>query len=233
MSERSTAPITISLGGSLIVPSSGQPDTDFLQQFCRFVREEAAGGRQFVIVTGGGNIAREYQDAYRAVADEPAEEDLDWLGIYATRYNARLLQHLLADIAHRDIAVEPSDIGGVDASVIVGAGSVPGHSSDLGTVQLAVAAGASDAVNLSGARYVYPQDPDTHPDAEPYADISWAEYLDIIPAEWSPGLSVPFDPVAARFARDHELRVAIAGGDLSNVERYVRTGELDGTRIHP
>ncbi|MDX8400245.1 MAG: hypothetical protein R8K20_08345, partial [Gallionellaceae bacterium] len=80
----------ISLGGSIIVPN-GSIDVGYLKKFKKFIESRVKKGDSFVIITGGGGVAREYQRAARSVTDL-TRDDLDWLGIHATRINAHLLR---------------------------------------------------------------------------------------------------------------------------------------------
>src|SRR3990167_6621397 len=94
--------IVISLGGSLIVPNGGI-DITFLKRFNEFIRGQLKdhSERQFFIVAGGGGTTRHYQDAATNVIDHAlVPEDLDWLGIHATRLNAHLVRTIFRDIAH-------------------------------------------------------------------------------------------------------------------------------------
>jgi hypothetical protein len=43
---------------------------------------------------------------------------------------------------------------------------------------------------------------------------------------------VPFDPVSARYAQEHDIEVAIMGGDvIANVTDYLDSQQFTGTRI--
>ncbi len=58
--------------------------------------------------------------------------------------------------------------------------------------------------------------------------------MKLIPTEWNPGLSSPFDPVAARAAYAHKLEVAIINGlKIEAFEHYMNNESFIGTRIHP
>jgi uridylate kinase len=229
-SERET--IVMSVGGSLIVPD--HIDTLFLTSLKNLIEEEITShSRRFIIIAGGGKTARRYQEAAGAVSNlDP--EDLDWMGIHATRLNGHLLRTIFRDIAHPVMITNPDDVIDVGKHVplIIAAGYRPGASTDLRAVQIAKHVGAHKLINLSNIDYVYTKDPRTNPDAKKIEAITWKEFRKIIPSEWSPGLSSPFDPVAARVAEENGIEVAIINGEkLSEVEHYVNGEGFVGTRI--
>lgn len=128
--------IVMSVGGSLIVPD--QIDTSFLKQLKDFVVTETASGRRFIIIAGGGKTARRYQDAASSVSNLNSE-DLDWLGLHATRLNGHLLRTIFRDLAHRVMVTNPDEVLDIsdDTPLIIAAGYRPGCSTDLRAVQIA------------------------------------------------------------------------------------------------
>jgi uridylate kinase len=87
-------------------------------------------------------------------------------------------------------------------------------------------------VNLSNIDYVYTADPRTDPSATKIETISWSEFRKLIPSEWDPGLSSPFDPVAAREAEALGLEVAVINGmDLEAFGNYIDGKSFVGTVI--
>ena len=233
MSEQIKETIVMSVGGSLIVPD--HIDTTFLKNLHTFITEQTTKhGRRFIIIAGGGRTARRYQDAAREVADLEAE-DLDWMGIHATRLNGHLLRTIFRDIAHRVMVTNPDDVldAQKDAPLIIAAGYRPGASTDLRAVQIAARVGAKKVINLSNTDYIYSANPNDNPDATKFEDITWVEFRKLIPAEWDPGLSSPFDPVAAREAESLALEVAsINGSDLTQLANYLDNKKFVGTKIH-
>ena len=218
--------IVMSVGGSLIVP--GEIDTDFLKILKDFVTEQTTShGRRFILIAGGGKTARKYQDAASAVSDL-ADEDLDWMGIHSTRLNGHLLRTIFRDIAHPVMITNPDDIMDVpgEPAVIVASGYRPGASTDLRAVQIAQHVGASKVVNLSNIDYAYTADPRTDKTAEKIEKTSWKEFRALIPSEWDPGLSSPFDPIAARAADENNIEVAIINGDKPDELSNYLNGEL-------
>lgn len=223
----------ISVGGSLIVPD--HIDTLFLTSLKNLIEEGVhEHNRRFIIIAGGGKTARRYQEAAALVSNlDP--EDIDWIGLHATRLNGHLLRTIFRDIAHPEMITNPDDVLDVPkhASLIIAAGYRPGSSTDLRAVQIAKNIGAHRLINLSNIDYVYTKDPRTNSDAQKIENISWEDFRQIIPAEWNPGLSSPFDPVAAREADMHHIEVAVINGaHLQEVENYLNGDPFVGTRIH-
>jgi uridylate kinase len=224
--------IVMSVGGSLIVPD--HIDTLFLTSLKNLVEDQiATHRRRFIIIAGGGKTARRYQEAAGAVSNlDP--EDLDWMGIHATRLNGHLLRTIFRDTAHPVMITNPDDIIDIPKKVplIIAAGYRPGASTDLRAVQIAKHVSAHKLINLSNIDYVYTKDPRTNPDAEKIESISWSEFRKIIPLEWSPGLSSPFDPVAAREAEKNGVEVAIINGERSEaIEHYMNGESFIGTLV--
>lgn len=236
MSEISNGMETIimSVGGSLIVPDD--IDTGFLKKIKELIEEQVAEkGRRFIVITGGGKTARKYQDAAGRIT-ELDPDDLDWLGIHATRFNAQLFKTVCKDIAHHIVITNPADIKRVpqDKKLIVAAGWHPGSSTDLRAVQIAEHLGAKKMVNLSNTDYVYTADPRKDLEAKEIKEITWEGFRKLIPDEWDPGLSSPFDPVAAVEAERLGMEVAaINGASLEELEHYLDDKPFIGTRIHP
>lgn len=213
----------MSVGGSLIVPD--QIDIDFLTRFKALILDKVQRGFTFSIITGGGKTSRRYQDAANAVTPL-SPQDLDWLGIHATRLNAQLLRNIFVGYAHPQVITNPAgDIDSDKPIIMAAAGATPGSSTDYGAVQIAKNLGATRLINLSNIDYVYDKDPKRYPDAKKIEKINWTEFRKIIPDHWDPGLSSPFDPVAAKEAEALELEVAIINGArLEEFSHY-----LDGT----
>lgn len=231
MSTKET--IVMSVGGSLIVP--GTIDTTFLTTLKELITSETAtSGRRFIIIAGGGRTARNYQDAAGAVSTLTAE-DLDWMGIHATRLNGQLLRTIFHDLAYPVVITNPDEILDAprDAKVIIAAGYRPGSSTDLRAVQIAHRIGATKLINLSNIDYVFTADPRTNPTATKIESINWTDFRALIPEKWDPGLSAPFDPVAAKEAQTHNIEVAIINGNHATaLSDYLNERSFIGTRIY-
>lgn len=227
-------PIVISVGGSLIVPNGGV-DTVFLKKLNTLIREQVAKGRRFFLIAGGGKIARLYRDAGKEVIGTMTNEDLDWLAIHVTRTNGHLLRTIFQDIAHPRI-VENYDKKLVNwrEPVVIGAGWKPGWSTDYDAVVLAKDYGAHIIINMSNIDWVYDKDPVKYKEAKPIKKITWDELEGLVGDTWTPGLNVPFDPIATKLAKKHNLTVVITNGNnFENLENIIEGNSFKGTIVLP
>lgn len=228
MSKNET--VILSLGGSMVVTKEGI-NTLFLKKFNKFIRQKVAAGWRFFIVTGGGTTARNYQNAAREVGDL-VRDDLDWLGIHATRLNAHLVRSIFRDIAHIRIIKDPSDVEIATEPVVVAAGWKPGWSTDYIAATLAKEYKIKTLLNLSNVPMVYTKDPQTHPEAKPLEKISWSRFRQLVGEKWDPGLNVPFDPVAAKLAHEIGLQVInLKADDFENLDKFFAGRKFVGTTI--
>lgn len=221
----------ISLGGSMVMP--GEVNSIFLKDFVTLIDHFVQKGFRFFIVIGGGKIARTYVDAARDLGVSDSN-DLDWIGIQATRLNADLVRSLLRAHAPDKIIYGKEDAKNyTQHAVIVGGGWYPGGSSDMATTLLAKENGVKNIINLSNISFVYTADPKKDPSAMKLTNIQWNEYRKIIPADWTPGSNTPFDPTASKIAEKEDMSVAIMNGNnLENLQNFLEEKVFEGTLIH-
>ncbi|MCK5465916.1 UMP kinase [Candidatus Parcubacteria bacterium] len=219
----------ISLGGSLIVPD--QVDYKFIKKFRELIIKKVKAGSKFIIVCGGGGLNRKYNEAGKKVR-KLNNEELDWIGIYATRYNAQFVKILFGGLAHNEIITDPHKKIITKKSIIIGSGYKPGWSTDYDAVYLAKTYGVKSVANLSNIDYAYDKDPKKYKNAVPIKNISWKDFRKIVGNKWEPRMNKPFDPIASREAEKLGLEVVILNGKkLKNFEDYLNGGKFVGTVI--
>ena len=224
--------IIISLGGSLIVPE--EIDWRFVKNFKRVIGKKIKEGYRFIIITGGGKLARKYQEASQKVT-KLAPDDRDWIGIHATRMNAHFIRTIFRENAHPRINKNPNDLEdfyNFKEDILVAAGWRPGFSTDYDAVLLAKYFKITKIINLSNIDFVYNKDPRKFPDAKKITGISWTDFRKMVGDKWDPGMNAPFDPIASQTAEEIGLEVAIMNGrGLKNLENYIEGKKFKGTVI--
>ena len=97
--------IVLSLGGSLIIPD--EIDTEFIKNFKKVILKNTKKYK-FVIVCGGGSIARKYISALEEL--EINEKLQGFSGISATRMNARFMTYFFGRDANKGVPHDMKDI---------------------------------------------------------------------------------------------------------------------------
>ncbi len=223
----------LSLGGSLVVPNGGI-NTQFLSSFNEFIRHQVSSKqRRFFIVVGGGTTARHYRDAGEKVLRRKiTDDDLDWLGVHATRLNAQLVRTIFSDIADPRVIKHYEIVLKIEKPVAIAAGWKPGWSTDFDAVTLCEDYGVREVLNLSDIDQVYDKDPGKYKDAKPVATMTWTAYRKLIGSRWIPGMNIPFDPIASKLAQDLKITVKILNGkNLDNLARALDGKGFVGTTI--
>ena len=220
----------ISLGGSVILPEG--IDIHYLKRFRRVILDFIKKHRsnKIIIICGGGKISREYQRAARGIT-RLSSDDVDWLGIHATRINAHLLRTIFREYAHRKVVRNPHEKIRFNEKILIASGWKPGWSTDYDAVILARNFGVKTIINISNIDYAYDKDPNKHKNAKIIKKISWKAFRKLIPKKWSPGLSSPFDPVASRKAEKYSTRVLIVGKGINNLKNIFNNKKFKGTVI--
>lgn len=206
-------------------------DRKFLKAFVSLIKKYCRRGERFIIITGGGSIARSFQEAAKSLGVRN-QEDLDWIGIQPTRLNAELLRSVFGVLAHPGVLVDPRKKHVWKESILVGAGWRPGRSTDYAAVVAAKVFRAKMVINLSDIDYVYDRDPKKYKSAKKLTDISWQEFKKIVGSKWVPGANLPFDPVASALAQRQKVRVIIMNGrKLGELEKAIKNQKFRGTTI--
>lgn len=230
------------LGGSVVVPhisDTGGINVTYLKKLRTFLLPQLKKGRKFIIVVGGGKTARAYQKSAEKIVNIH-EYDLDWIGIHATRLNAHLLRTIFEKEAYPvviDHDPSPEEVEMLKSSnrnLFFASGWKPGWSTDYIAVELARKFGSKEIIIAKDMPYVYDSDPKKNENAKPLKKISWKTYKHIIPQKWTPGLSVPVDPVATKLAEKLGIKAKILSGkNFTSLKAAVEGRHFTGTLIHP
>lgn len=220
----------LSVGGSLLVTKEGI-DVKFLKFFRLFILKELKKGNRFYLVIGGGVTARDYIKAAFETT-KISQTDRDWIGISATQLNAQLVKVIFGSQAHAEVIINPTKKIKTNKNLVIGAGYKPGWSTDCDSVLLARRNKIKTVINMSNIDYAYDHDPRKFPQAKRLIDVSWSEFRKVVGNKWTPGLNVPFDPIASREAQKSKIKVIILNGkDLKNLGDCLAGRKFKGTTI--
>ena len=220
--------VVLSLGGSLIVPNG--VDIAFLKNFKKVIEKFIKKDYRFVIYCGGGKLARNMQDAASKIANL-SNKDLDWIGIYATKLNAKLVRTIFKNNSEHFVVDDPNKKIIFKKSVLIAAGWLPGWSTDYDAVLLAKNLGIKEIINMSNVDYVYDKDPRIYKDAKKIEKMNWQSFGKLVDGKWKAGMNAPFDPVAAKEAKKLGMKIYIIGKNIKNLGNILNGKKFRGTII--
>lgn len=223
--------MVLSLGGSLIVPDD--VDVKFLREFKKVIKKNSKKYK-FVIVCGGGSVARKYINALRSVR---VGEDLQsHSGISATRMNARFMSYFFGQDQEKGV---PHSMRVLRKYLknrdIVFCGALeykPDQTSD------SVAAGIAKSfntifINLTNVSGLYDKNPKEHKNAKLIKEISWKDFNDLAnKTAFKPGQHFVLDQTASKLIMKNKIPTYIVGQDMKEFDNLLNNKKFKGTVIY-
>jgi len=222
--------VVISLGGSLIIPDD--INLDFLRKFKKTILKNTKN-HKFIIVCGGGSIARKYISALRK---EGLNEKLQsFAGIGATRMNARFMNYFFNRDPEYGIPHTIESLRKYTSKHdVVFCGALeykPDQTSDSTAASIAKHF-VSVFINLTDVTGLYNKNPLKHKDAKLIPKINWKEFNKMATKEgFKPGQHFVLDQTAAGIIMKSKIPTYILGPDLRHLEAVLKGRSFRGTLI--
>jgi uridylate kinase len=220
----------LSLGGSLIVPEI--MDLSFLRRFREVIKKNTKNHR-FVIVCGGGSVARKYIDALKQEGKSDYLQSL--AGIAITRVNARFMAYFFGQDPEFGIPHDMKNISNLlKKHDIIFCGALryaSDQTSDATACKLAAYL-KSDFINITNVKGLYDKNPFKFKNAKFIANTTREELAKIMKSiPQRPGMHGPVDHTAMKVILEHKLRVFILGKDAKQLDNLLNNKPFIGSRI--
>lgn len=225
--------VVISLGGSILV--KGEDDETYIRELVESLASISDDVR-FIIVTGGGKLARSHISIGRSMGAD--ESTLDSIGILATRMNAWLVIGAFkgVDVYPRPFtSLEEALIGASVHRFTIGGGTHPGHTTDAVSAMIAEMWRADLFVNLTAVDGAYTTDPKKDRNAERIPEMTSKELVELVSdTARGAGSHSVMDPLAASVIHRAGIGTMILDGrDVPNLLRCISGGRTHGTVVVP
>ena len=222
--------VVLSLGGSLIVPD--KIDVSYLKKF-RGVIKKNSKRHKFIIVCGGGSVARKYIYALREIGINETLQSMS--GISATRTNARFMSYFFNQNPWKGIPQKMGEIRGyLKSQDIVFCGALeykPHQTSDSTSAQIAEHFKAV-FVNLTDVSGLYTKNPKKFKDAKFIPEISWKNFNALAnKMKYQPGQHFVLDQTAAKIIMQKRIITYIIGKDARQLDNLLNNRRFIGTKI--
>ena len=219
----------LSVGGSVFFNEKLRAPE--IAKFSEVINELVREGYRFVLVSGGGRVARVYQAGAKALGANNFE--LDEVGIAICRANALFFTHGI-ETAWKTVLTDPKE---AETVLLLGktpifGGTTPGQTTDAVAAIIAELMDA-DFINLSNVDGIYSADPAKEAHARMFKELSHVKMLSLLKAQASkPGAHVFVDAHAANILTRSRIRgFFINGNDFDNFKNVVRGLEFKGTVV--
>lgn len=224
--------IVLSLGGSIIIPE--KENERFLLDFRKTLQKNYARYK-FVIVCGGGSIARAYQNVLKK--DHKNNTALSQAGIRATRMNAQFVMQVFGKEANDTLPLSLKKVSTeLRKNNVVICGSLryaPHETSDSTAAKLADHLKA-DFINITNVAGLYTADPRKYPHAKQIPYQSWKSFEKRANAiRYKPGQHFVLDQQAAHRIRKKRITTYIIGKNLKNLVALLNRKKFTGTTLGP
>jgi len=224
--------IVLSLGGSLIIPEKS--NFKFLDKFVKTLRKNYHNYK-FVVVCGGGSIARKYIEALKK--EGRSKKELSTAGIRATRTNAQFMMQIFGKSEANDAL--PRSMQEVKANlsknsvVICGALRYTENSTSDSTAAALAEYLNSDFINLTNVDGLYDKNPSTNPKAKFIPKESWKDFQKrVSKIKFKAGQHFVLDQKAAQIINKYKITTYIIGPKLKNLNKILKGKKFKGTIIN-
>ncbi len=222
--------IVISLGGSLIIPD--KVDVKYLKEFKKTILKNTKKYK-FIIVCGGGSIARKYISALKDInIDEKLQ---NFSGISATRMNARFMNYFFninpqLGIPHTMKILKKY----VQKQKVVFCGALeykPDQTSDSTAAEIAKKF-KSPFINLTDVIGLHTKNPKKYKDAKLISKISWKNFNNMVDKiKFKPGQHFVLDQTAAKIIMKNKIKTYILGKNMKQLDNLLKGKKFKGTII--
>ncbi|MCZ7393201.1 MAG: UMP kinase [Candidatus Methanoperedens sp.] len=220
--------IVVSVGGSVLARALSP------EKFKSYaaVLKEISKKNTVLIVTGGGQAARDYIKAARELGADEATCDL--IGIELTRLNARLLIAALGEAAYHEPPLEYTQAknASLGGRIVVMGGVSPGHTTDAVAAILAEYVGAELLINATSIDGVYTSDPKKNKGAKKFETMTPKQLIEVVmKTEMIAGANSPVDLLAAKVIERSNIRTIVLNGENPRNIEDAASGKHKGTVI--
>ncbi len=222
--------VVISLGGSLIVPK--KIDHEFLENFKKTMRKNYRNYK-FVVVCGGGTIARKYISALKKEGKN--HKEISMAGIRATRMNAKFMIQFFGKEANDTLPKSMKEVkNNLSKNKIVFCGALryaEKETSDGTAAKLANYL-KTTFINLTNVKGLYTANPKTNKNAKFIPKTDWKSFEKrALKIKYKPGQHFVLDQHAATIIKRNKTKTYIIGENLSNLDKLLNNKNFIGTII--
>ena len=221
--------VVLSLGGSQIIPDD--IGYKYISEFKKTLLKNTKKYK-FIIVCGGGSLARKYIGAIKQAKQNERFQSL--AGISATRTNARFMNYFFGIEPTQGIPqtmkVVKNYIKKLDI-IFCGALEYKPHQTSDSTAANIAKNFKAKFVNLTNVKGLYSKNPQKYKDAKFIPEITWKDFDKMAnKLKFKPGQHFVLDQTASKMILKNKTQTCIIK-DLKQLDNYLKNKKFVGTKI--
>ncbi len=222
--------VVLSLGGSLIIPD--KVNIKYLKEFKKIILKHIKKYK-FVIVCGGGSIARKYISPLKEIGRNHHIQSL--AGIAVTRVNARFISYFFNIDPKKGIPHKKRHIKKYlkkQDLVFCGALEYRSNQTSDGTAAEIAAYFNAEFINLTNVSGLFDKNPKTHKNAKLIKKISWGDFNKMANrSKFKPGQHFVLDQTASKTILKNKTPTYILGKNIKHLENLLKGKKFKGTIV--
>jgi len=221
--------IVFSIGGSILAPDN--IDKNFVKKLALLLTDLSEKNKLAVVIGGGAPARKKINNTRKS---GKSEAYCDYIGILATRNNAKALIKALGKKANNKILETIVDAGNsFGKKILVMGGTEPGHSTDAVAALLAEWVKTDLLINATNVDGVYNKDPKKNKDAKLIKKINIKKLFGLVLKEsMGAGKYALIDLITIKVIQRSNIRTIILNGhDLENIKMAISGKKFRGTIV--
>lgn len=223
--------MVISLGGSIIIPD--KIDIPLLKKFKKVLQSNYPKYK-FVVVCGGGAIARKYISLLKA--EKKNRREISLAGIRATRMNASTMIQFFGKEANDYIPTSMNSISNLlkkNSVVFCGALRYAENETSDGTAAKLANYFNTEFINVTNIDGLYDKNPAKYKSAKFIPSIPWLKFEEMaLKIKFAPGQHFVLDQNAATLIRKKKIKSYITGKNMKDLDNILNRKKFRGTIIN-
>jgi len=189
-------------------------------------------GHQFIVVVGGGSVAREFIKLAREAG--LSDDEQDEIAISVSRIFAQILATKLMGLAAKSVPTSVDEAAKIfeDDGIAFMGGLKPGMTTDAVAAMAAASINAGLIVKATDQDGIYTKDPRKHSDARKIDELSFDELSGMLEEDsHRVGIHQILDPEAVRILEKRRIETVVVNGFKPENIISAVNGEKIGTRV--
>ena len=221
--------IVIRIGGSVI---ASPPNPVLIREYSEILTKLRSLGHQFILIVGGGSVARDFIRLAHEVG--LSEEEQDEIAISTSRIFAQIFAVKLEGLDAKHIPTSLHETIRIfeEHGIAFMGGLKPGMTTDTVAAMAASRIQADLIVKATDQEGIYTKDPRKHPDATKIDELKFEDLSKMIDEnKHKVGIHQILDPEAVRILEKEKIETIVVNGFKPQNIVYAIEGKKIGTRI--